>query len=246
MRSSWAPRCRDRRIQRRWFVRSPAFHAKLAVVEIKFCGMTRPEDARQAGSLGAKYVGVIFAESPRQLSDERAREVYAALPKSVARVGVFGAEQPERIARRATQLALDVVQLHGDPDTRMIARVREHWTGKVWAVQRLRGSDVPRSSAELFAVADAVVLDAHVLGQLGGTGVSLPWKEIRDRIHSLRAGRARLVLAGGLRADNVATAIDLLQPDVVDVSSGVESEVGMKDHARMRAFRDAVQEVGAR
>jgi phosphoribosylanthranilate isomerase len=216
------------------------------VVEIKFCGMTRPEDAREAAALGARYVGVIFAESPRQLSDDRAREVFSVLPKTVARVGVFGADLPERIARRATQLALDVVQLHGDPDTRMIARVREHWTGTVWAVQRLRGSDVPRTGAELFAVADAVVLDANVSGKLGGSGVSLPWKEIRDRIHFLRAGRARLVLAGGLRPENVATAIDLLQPDVVDVSSGVESEVGTKDHARMRAFRDAVQAVETR
>jgi phosphoribosylanthranilate isomerase len=211
------------------------------VVEIKFCGMTRPEDAREAASLGARFVGVIFAESPRQLSDDRAREVFSVLPKTVARVGVFGAELPERIARRATQLSLDVVQLHGDPDTRMIARVREHWTGKVWAVQRLRGSDVPRAAAELFAVADAVVLDANVVGKLGGSGVSLPWKEIRDRIYALRAGRARLVLAGGLRAENVATAIDLLQPDVVDVSSGVESTPGKKDPAKVAAFIQAAR-----
>jgi phosphoribosylanthranilate isomerase len=116
----------------------------------------------------------------------------------------------------------------------------------VWAVQRIRGSDVPGRAVELFAVADAVVLDAHVLGELGGTGVALPWKDLRDRVHSLRAGRARLVLAGGLRAENVAAAIDLLQPDVVDVSSGIEADVGVKDYGRMRAFRDAVQAVGAR
>ena len=210
------------------------------MVEIKFCGMTRPADARHAATLGARYVGVIFADSPRQLTDDAAREVFAAVPSSVERVGVFGSELPERVAERAARLSLDVVQLHADPDTRAIARVREHWSGKVWAVQRLRGSEVPRSAVDLFAVADAVVLDAHVLGQLGGSGVALPWKELRDRIHSLRAGRARLVLAGGLRAENVATAVGILQPDVVDVSSGVEESVGVKDHDRMRAFRDAV------
>jgi phosphoribosylanthranilate isomerase len=208
--------------------------------------MMRAPDASQAASLGARYVGVIFADSPRRLTDDKASEVFSVLPKSVARVGVFGHELPERIAARAAKLSLDVVQLHGDPDMRTIARVREHWTGQVWAVQRIRGSDVPGRAVELFAVADAVVLDAHVLGELGGTGVALPWKDLRDRVHSLRAGRARLVLAGGLRAENVAAAIDLLQPDVVDVSSGIEADVGVKDYGRMRAFRDAVQAVGAR
>jgi phosphoribosylanthranilate isomerase len=222
------------------------FGGRIAMVEIKFCGMMRPADASHAASLGVRYVGVIFAESPRKLTDDKARDVFSVLPKSVARVGVFGNEVPERIAERAAKLSLDVVQLHGDPDTRTIARVREHWTGEVWAVQRIRGSDVPGKTVELFAAADAVVFDAHVLGELGGTGVALPWKDLRDRVHSLRAGRARLVLAGGLRAENVVAAVDLLQPDVVDVSSGVESEVGVKDHARMRAFRDAVQTVRIR
>jgi phosphoribosylanthranilate isomerase len=211
------------------------------MVEIKFCGMTRPEDARQAAELGARYVGVIFAESPRRLTEDRARQVFASLPIGVAKVGVFGQERPELVAQRAAQLNLDVVQLHNDPDRNAIARIREHWGGQVWAVQRLRGSDVPRHAAELFAAADAVVLDAHIDGKLGGTGMTLPWKELRDRLHWLRAGRARLVLAGGLRPENVGSAVDLLQPDIVDVSSGVESAVGIgvKDHARMRAFRDA-------
>lgn len=216
------------------------------MVEIKFCGMTRAADASHAAALGARYVGAIFADSPRRLTDDQARDVFATLPATVSRVGVFGAELPEHIAERAARLSLDIIQLHGDPDTRTIARVREHWTGQVWAVQRIRGSEVPGRTVELFAVADAVVLDAHVFGQLGGTGVALPWKELRDRIHSLRAGRARLVLAGGLRPENVAAAVDLLQPDVVDVSSGVEAEPGVKDHERMRAFRDAVQTVQAR
>jgi len=216
------------------------------VVEIKFCGLTRPEDVREAAFLGARYVGAIFADSPRRIDEEQARLLFGRVPSGVSKVGVFGAESPEKIAERATRLRLDVIQLHGDPDAATIARVREHWSGDVWAVQRVRGSDVPASAATLFALADAVVLDAHSFGQLGGTGLSLPWKELRDRIHSLRAGRARLVLAGGLRADNVGTAIDLLQPDVVDVSSGVEASVGVKDHARMRAFRDAVFAVQTR
>ena len=216
------------------------------MVEVKFCGMTRREDVRQAALLGARYVGVILTDSPRQLDDAAARELLATVPDPILRVGVFGAETPERIAERATAIGLHVVQLHGDPDAGTVARVRERWTGGVWAVQRLRGSDVPGSARELFAVADAVVLDAHSLDARGGTGIALPWKDLRDRLHALRGGRARLVLAGGLTAENVGTAIDLLQPDVVDVSSGVESAPGAKDTARMRAFRDAVYAVQAR
>lgn len=216
------------------------------MVDIKFCGLSRAEDLREAARLGARYLGVILTESPRQLTDDQARLLLAAAPAGVRRVGVFGAEQPEAIAARATRLGLDVVQLHGDPEVAAIARVREHWGGDVWAVQRVRGTDVPASAVDMFAVADAVVLDTHAFGRLGGTGIALPWAELRDRVHALRAGRARLVLAGGLRAENVGTAIDLLQPDVVDVSSGVESQPGVKRHELMRAFRDAVHTVGAR
>jgi len=84
-------------------------------------------------------------------------------------------------------------------------------------------------------------LDAHVPGKLGGTGVTLPWAMLIERLQPLRSRAAKLVLAGGLRPENVASAIRVLQPDVVDVSSGVETAPGIKDHARMRAFRDAVR-----
>lgn len=216
------------------------------MVEIKFCGLTRPEDALHASRLEAAYVGVIFAASPRQLSDDRARLVYAAAARPVRRVGVFGHDDMRAIAKRATDLGLDVVQLHGDPDAAAIERLRRHWPGELWAVQRVRGSEVPDTATELFALADAVVLDARVDGRLGGTGVVLPWKALRERIAGLRAGEARLVLAGGLTPENVADAVDALGPDVVDVSSGVESDVGVKDHGRMRAFRDAVHWARAR
>jgi phosphoribosylanthranilate isomerase len=147
---------------------------------------------------------------------------------------------------RAERLRLDVVQLHGDPDAGFVADVRRLWSGQVWAVQRIDGSTVPASASDLFDVADAVVLDARVPGKLGGTGVALQWQELRERIETFRARRARLVLAGGLRPENVAAAVDALSPDVVDVSSGIEARVGVKDHSRMRAFRDAVHAMQTR
>lgn len=216
------------------------------MADIKFCGLTRSEDALQAVALGAKYVGVVFADSQRQLTDEGARAVLAGVPMSISRVGVFGDTKPEQIAARADHLGLDVVQLHGDPRPRTIARVRRRWSGRVWAVQRIDGAVVPDTLADLFDVADGVVLDARIAGKLGGTGVALPWEELRDRIAIFRSRPARFVLAGGLNAENVGKAIDVLSPDVVDVSSGVESAVGVKDHDKMRAFRDAVLAMAGR
>lgn len=216
------------------------------MTDVKFCGLMRAEDALYAASLGARYVGVVFAESPRQLQDDTARAVLGDVPLGVSRVGVFGDTKPEQIASRAELLGLDVVQLHGDPKPRTIARVRKKWHGQVWAVQRIGESGVPQSIHELFDAADGVVLDSRVEGQLGGTGVALQWEKLRDELEPFATHRARLILAGGLTPENVARAIDILQPDVVDVSSGVELMVGVKDQDRMKAFWDAVQSVVTR
>lgn len=210
------------------------------MIDIKFCGLTRAEDAAFAAALGARYVGVVFAESPRQLDDERAQRVFDVVPMGISRVGVFGDVKPEQIAARADKLGLDVVQLHGDPKPRIIARLRKKWQGRIWAVQRVEGADIPVSASDLFDAADAIVLDSRTPDKLGGTGVVLPWDQLRDRIAAIRTQRTRLVLAGGLTAENVQKAIDSIKPDVVDVSSGVEIMPGIKDHDKMRAFRDAV------
>jgi phosphoribosylanthranilate isomerase len=210
--------------------------------EIKFCGLTRAADAREAVALGARYVGVIFASGPRRLSMEQAGAVLADVPKSVRRVGVFADATVDVIATAAETLGLGAVQLHGDESGRLVDGLRSRFTGEVWSVLRLRDAGLPDVATELFTAADAVLLDAHVAGKLGGTGVTLPWEQLVNDLNAVRSSTmgARLVLAGGLRAENVGEAIRLLRPDVVDVSSGVETAPGIKDHARMRAFRDAV------
>lgn len=214
-------------------------------VEVKFCGLTRPEDAARAAELGASYAGVIFAGGPRLVTTERARTILdaaCATRPGIRRVGVFAAEAPDRIARVATSASLDVIQLHGDPSPRTVTEVRSEVPGVLWTVVRVAGDELPDSLGELLAVADGVVLDARVEGRLGGTGVALPWQALSARLRRLRAAagvRARLVLAGGLHAGNVGEAVAMLSPDVVDVSSGVESAPGIKDHALMRAFAEA-------
>ena len=210
------------------------------MAEIKFCGMTRAEDVRAAGALGARYVGVIFTESPRRITDTQAPAILDAAPPETVRVGVFGSATPVQVAGIAVSADVDVAQLHGDPDVALVQKLRRAWEGQIWAAVRVAGDSLPDGAAELFDVADAVVLDARAQGKLGGTGIALPWDRLRAVIAPLRGRRAKLVVAGGLNPANVAHAIDALDPDIVDVSSGVEASPGIKDAAKMRAFRDAV------
>ena len=212
-------------------------------VEIKFCGMTREADARLAAALGAEYVGVIFAESPRKVDAAKAVQVLAKARGKTKTVGVFGPASIETVATVAGDVSLDVVQLHGDPSPGVVERLRPFFGGEVWAVIRIAGTTLPDSATALLNVADAIVLDAKVAGQLGGTGTSFDWDSIARTLDRQRV-RARVVLAGGLNPENVARAVSIVAPDVVDVSSGVESAPGIKDHARMRAFSDAVRRRG--
>ena len=211
------------------------------MAEVKFCGLTRPEDAAAAARLGAGYVGVIFAGGPRSLTSARARAVLGDVPRGVQRVGVFGAASPETIATIAGEVDLDVVQLHSDPDVEAIRTARQATGRIVWAALRIAGAVIPPHASELFAAADGVVLDARAGHALGGTGVALPWAELAAELAELRRGPARLILAGGLTAANVGDAVRLLGPDIVDVSSGVESAPGIKDHQRMREFAGAAR-----
>lgn len=212
------------------------------MIEVKFCGLTRVEDAREAASLGASYAGVIFAGGPRQVAPPRARAILdGAAP--LQRVGVFARADAAHIADAAGVARLDVVQLHGDPTPEDVRRVREQLAKEVWAVVRVDDRPPP-ALAELFDAASAVLLDARVEGALGGTGVAIAWPRVAEAVAAARRGR-RMVLAGGLRPENVAAAVRALRPDVVDVSSGVESAPGVKDHARMRAFAAAVSAAGA-
>lgn len=207
------------------------------MAEVKFCGLTRPADAAMAAELGAAYAGVIFAGGPRLIAPERAREVFAPLAGSdVLRVGVFGTQSIEEIARLARVAGVDVVQLHGGATAESVARLRESFDGAVWGVERVSGPLSPSSLEGWDATVDAIVLDAAVAGRLGGTGVTLDWPDVTAAVDTVR-GDLKVVLAGGLRPGNVGEAVRMVRPDVVDVSSGVEgSTPGVKDHELMRAF----------
>jgi phosphoribosylanthranilate isomerase len=212
-------------------------------VDVKFCGLTRPADARTAATLGARYLGVIFAGGPRNLEPSRAREVLdgAEAGKAVERVGVFGRTTPTTIAAAVREARLDIVQLHEDPTIDEIRAAGEVSGARVWAVVRVDGALVRGDLCDIWEASEALVLDSKTLGSLGGTGISFDWGAAQ---RAVRSHSSKLVVAGGLTPANVAQAIETLSPDVVDVSSGVESSPGIKDHARMADFMDAVRRAG--
>lgn len=210
---------------------------------LKFCGLTRAEDAAFAASLGAEYAGVIFAGGPRNLSEAQARSVLQALPSSVRRVGVFATNEARSIKRVVETVGLDVVQLHSDPGAADVDAVRAVHKGEVWAVCRPGGADPSERLEALFSTADAVLLDAFAPDVLGGSGRTLPWHLLAESVGKARRGR-KLILADGLDHENVASAIDALRPDVVDVSSGVEDRPGIKNRDLMRRFATAVTGAG--
>lgn len=197
--------------------------------------MTRPEDAGLAAEIGAAYVGVVFADGPRRVTPAQGRKILDAAGSKVKRVGVFGTNDPGEIERASNEAELDIVQLHADPTSSDVAAVRGKFRGEVWAAIRLAGAHIPAYAELLFDKADAIVLDARTGPRLGGTGHALPWNELAVDL-ALDRGGCAVVLAGGLSPYNVVSAIKTLAPDVVDVSSGIESSPGIKDPWLMREF----------
>jgi phosphoribosylanthranilate isomerase len=211
----------------------------LAVLaKVKFCGMTRPDDAALAAEIGASYIGVVFADGPRRVSPAQGRKILDAAGTGVKRVGVFGTNEPEEIERASEEAHLDIVQLHADPTTSEVVAIRGKFRGEIWAAIRIAGSHIPAYAELLFDNADAIVLDARTGSRLGGTGHALPWNDLAVDL-ALDRGSCAVVLAGGLSPYNVVSAIRTLAPDVVDVSSGVESAPGIKDPWLMRDFYTA-------
>jgi phosphoribosylanthranilate isomerase len=205
-------------------------------VEAKICGLTRPEDAAAAVAGGAAYLGVVFASGPRVIPPSRAAEIVARA-NGVPVLGVFGRQPVEEILDIAAAAGLSGAQLHGEYRREDAARLRAAGL-LVWRVVRIAApSDLDRL-VPATTDADAVLVEPRVPQAEGGAGVSLDLAVAREARGRL-AGR-RLVLAGGLTPENVAGAVALVGPDVVDVSSGVEHLPGIKDPIKIAAFLEAV------
>lgn len=209
---------------------------------IKICGLTRHADARAAADAGAGYGGVILAPGhSRSITAAAAADVFAGL--GLRRVGVFVDQDVEEMLEAIGRAGLDVVQLHGDEPSELADRVRNAAPVAIWKAIRVRSAADLRDAVARYAGGpiDALLLDGWSEGARGGTGASFDWAAAAAH-RELVPREMELVLAGGLHPGNVARAAALLRPTTVDVSSGVESAPGVKDHALVRAFVAAAQD----
>ena len=198
---------------------------------VKICGTTSEEDALLAVAMGADALGFIFAPSPRQIAPSIAADIAKRLPPEVLTVGVFRNESPERVVEIVNRSGLRAAQLHGAETVDQTKWVKERVPFVIRAFAA--GSNVVRRADEFGA--DAVIIDSPSPGS----------GEVFDWTLAEAPSRTRLILAGGLTADNVAAAIEQVRPWGVDVVTGVEAEPGRKDARKLRAFVAAAKEAGA-
>jgi phosphoribosylanthranilate isomerase len=194
---------------------------------VKFCGITRIEDARLAVDLGVDALGFVFYEnSPRYIAPEDATNIIRRLPPLVSKVGLFVDASHDEIARVLSQVPIDLVQFHGTESAAACELVGRPY---VKAVRMAEGVDLAAEAAR-FASATALLLDAYADGVAGGTGAVFEWERVPN------AFSKPIILAGGLNASNVASAIAAVEPYAIDVSTGIESDKGVKDPAKMAEF----------
>jgi phosphoribosylanthranilate isomerase len=207
-----------------------------SAVRIKVCGLTRPDEALACARAGADWIGLNFhPASPRRVYPGAAAEIVAALPPEVEAVGLFVDRPPGEVAALADRFSLRIVQLHGQEPPEDLLALRH-----LRIIRAFRLSDAEavarmvvylRHCEERGQSPDAVLVDAYVAGQAGGTG-----QAIAPDLLALLPPLPRLVLAGGLNPENVAARVARVRPWMVDVASGVESSPGRKDPARVAAF----------
>lgn len=203
-------------------------------VKVKICGITSPEDALCAADAGADALGLMFYQgSPRFITLEAAAAIAQRLPPHIVRVGVFVDAPEELVLRAITGCGLNLLQFHGNEPAEYCLQFG------LMSMKAFRVKDADSLQALAEYPTDAWLLDAYVPDKPGGTGVRFNWELARQ---AQRFGRP-IFLAGGLTPENVAEAVRQVQPYAVDVSSGVESSPGRKDHDKVRAFIKAAQSV---
>jgi phosphoribosylanthranilate isomerase len=199
---------------------------------VKICGTTSEEDALLAVAMGADAVGFVFAPSPRQLAPQVAGDIVKRLPPEIDTVGVFRDEAPERVVTICQRAGLRIAQLHG----------HETATHAQWVGERMPMviKAFPAGSAAVAKARDYATFATLLDAPNPGSGEVFDWAFAAEVPTGLR-----LIVAGGLHADNVASVITRVKPWGVDVVSGVESSLGRKDPVKLRAFVAAARTAAA-
>ena len=203
------------------------------MAKVKVCGMTNLPDAEHAASHGAWAIGLIHhPDSPRYVEPGAAEEIGAVLKRRCEIAGVFVNSTLEEVIEAAERENLTLLQFHGEEGPSFCLEAGRRTGAKVIKAMRVT-SPADVRAAEAFRT-DFHLFDAYWHGIHGGTGQRFDWELVAKR-----RSKVPMILAGGLNAQNVAEAIDLVKPDAVDVVSGVESEPGHKDPAKVEAFLEA-------
>jgi phosphoribosylanthranilate isomerase len=211
--------------------------------QTKICGITSVEDALAVAQAGADAIGLNFyARSPRYVTATGAADILKALPAGISKVGLFVDTPASDVCRLFDQLRLDLIQLHGDQPPEFLPQLGQRPVMRAFRV----GPEGLRPVAayldrcrELGNAIAMTLIDSLVVGEYGGTGMVADWSVAQA--YRAEAGAPPLVLAGGLTPENVAAAIRTVRPAAVDVASGVESQPGRKDPARVEAFIQAAR-----
>ena len=204
--------------------------------KIKICGIMRPHDAAYSVAAGASYLGVVFAEGPRAVTSEVAREIVGAAGGAVV-MGVFTDQPVDQILQIRDRAGLTGAQLHGAYSAASAARIRASGL-EVWRVVRIAAPPDLDLLGDAANESDAVLVEPKVPYLKGGAGFPLDLAVAREA-RSRLAGHP-MVLAGGLTAGTVSEALALVRPEIVDVSSGVERLPGVKDLDKIARFVEAV------
>ena len=200
--------------------------------KIKICGFTRPQDAQAAAELGADAVGLVFyAKSKRCVDVAQAAEIVAALPPKVVKVALFVNESAEQICRILGTVPIDIVQFHGDEAPEFCRQFGKPY----WKAVRVQSAQDIAEAAGRYADAAALLLDAHIEGQYGGTGQVFDWRLLLETLP------LPWILSGGLNPGNVAAALQQTGAAWLDVSSGVEQAPGIKNRDLMADFIQQVR-----
>ena len=208
---------------------------------MKVCGLTDPDDARDAVDIGADMIGMIFARSKRKVSVEQAREIVFACRPAIT-VGVFVNSEPDEINEIMDQTGIAMVQLHGDEPPEYLPKINRPCI----KVFRIYDTASVVAISTWFAHLDtkrptSILLDTYDPKDRGGTGRIFNWDLVAHANHGGELSKlAPIILSGGLNPDNVAEGIEKIGPWGVDVSSGVEFAPGCKDLNLLEKFIDEV------
>jgi phosphoribosylanthranilate isomerase len=224
-------------------VGEPARTGEAPGPDIKICGLTRREDACLAAESGADYLGVILVSgTPRAVEVSEGKTILDGLPSK--RVAVMANPSLEEAKAWGEALEADILQLHGEEPLSFVRELRRAGPWGIWKALRVRSlADVRRGMAMYGSVTDGLLLDGWHPTQRGGSGTAFSWEEVGEIRGEFLEG-LQVIAAGGLKPENVEEAVRWLAPDVVDVSSGVELRLRIKDPEKVTAFIRTVRQAG--